>query len=315
LIGYPLRARPATKIPRVAILSARTRPARLEEDANLSYFVRGMRELGYVENQTVRYDARYAGGNVERLPALAAELAAAKPDVILAAGNQAIAAAQKAAPRTPIVIATAIDPVGSGFARSLAHPAGNITGLSNLTSEVSAKHVEILSSFVPRLSRVAVLMNPSNSAHDEVVASLRSAAASAHIDLMVARATTAPEVEHAFAEMERQKAGGLVVVVDGFFTQQAGRIAALALNSRLPSIDASGALARAGGLAGYGQDFRDNYYRAAAFVDKILKGAAAGDIPIEQSTKFTLVVNRKTAKALGIAVPESIMLRTDRFID
>jgi putative ABC transport system substrate-binding protein len=280
LAALPLLGQPSKRIWRVGILSARTQPARLEQDLNFAHFVRGMRELGYVENQNVHFEGRFAAGDVGRLPALAAELAGTKPDVILAAGNQAITAARNAAPHTPIVIATAIDPVGSGFARSLAHPAGNITGLSNLTSEVSAKHVEILSSFVPHLSRVSVLMNPTNSAHEEVVVGLGAAAASAHMELLVAKATTPAEIERAFAEMTSHKAGGVVVVVDGFFTQQATHIAALALRTRLPSIDASGTLARAGGLAGYGQDFRDNYYRAAAFVDKILKGVSPGEIPI-----------------------------------
>lgn len=315
LLAKLARAQPANKSWRIGILSARSQPAALDQDANFARFLRGMRELGYVENKNVRFDARFAGGETARLPALAQELALLKPDVIVTAGNQAIAATMKAAPDTPIVIATSIDPVGSGFVNSLAHPGGWVTGLSNLTSEVSVKHIEFLSTIVPGLSKVAVLIDPTNSAHETVVKSLRTASVKAHVDLVVTKASAREQIDEAFVQMVRNQARALVVVVDGLFTQQAEHIAALAIKAGLPSIDASGALARAGGLAGYGQDFGDNYYRAASFVDKILKGAKPGELPIEQSSRFTLVLNMKTARTLGLSIPQSVMLRADQVIE
>lgn len=313
LCGFGARAQDR-KVWRIGVLSPRSRPDPVESDTNFRSLVEGLRELGYVEGRNLRLDWRFADGRMERLPAFAEELARFKVDAIVAAGNQAIAAAQKSTATIPIVIATSIDPVGSGFVKTLAHPGGNITGLSNLTGEISAKHLELLVGAVPGLSRVAVLIDPSNAAHATIVKSVQNAAAATHVQILVLEARSPSEIESAFAAMSRQKAGGVIVAVDGLFTRQAGQIAQLAGKERMASIYTSAALAEAGGLFGYGQDFADNYRRAAAYLDKIFKGARPADLPVEQSTKFVLTVNLKTAKTLGISVPASIMLRADKVI-
>jgi len=296
------------------VLLPRGRSEPIESDPNFGALVSGLRELGYAEKQNLRLEWRFADGHMERLDGFAEELVRLKVDIIVAAGNQAIAAAQKATRSTPIVIATSIDPVGSGFVKSLARPGGNTTGLSNLTSEISAKHVELLVGTVPGLSRIGVLIDPSNSAHAAIVNSVRSTADILNKEVLVFEARSEDEIVSAFGAMSRQKAGAVIVAVDGLFTRQAAQIARLSEKGRLASIYTTAALADAGGLFGYGQDFADNYRRAAAFVDKILKGASPGELPVEQSTKFILTVNLKTARALGIHVPGSILLRADRLI-
>lgn len=315
LLASLARAQPADRLWRIGILSLRSRPASFERDANFNAFRQGMRELGYVEGRNLTLEWRFADGEMNRLPALAAELVALKVDAIVAAGNQSIAAAQKATHSIPIVISTSIDPVGSGFVASLAKPGGNITGLSNLTSETSVKQVELLASAVPRLSRLALLVNPTNSAHAEIRDSVGAAAAGRHIELRVFEARAESDLDHAFAAMAKQRVGALIVAVDSVFTRRSARIAELSAKQRMASIYASPVLAQAGGLFGYGGDFSDNFHRAAGYVDKILKGASPGDLPVEQSTKFVLTVNLKTARAIGIAIPSSIMLAADRIIE
>lgn len=315
LLASRVHAQPAGRPWRIGILSLRSRPASFDLDRNFNAFRVGMRELGYVEGRNVALEWRFADGEMGRLPALAAELVALKVDAIVAAGNQSIAAAQKATHSIPIVISTSIDPVGSGFVTSLAKPGGNITGLSNLTSETSAKHVELLAAALPGLSRLALLVNPTNSAHTEIRDSVRAAAAVRSIELHVFEASAESDLDHAFAAMAKQKVGALIVSVDSVFTRKGARIAELSAKQRIASIYASPVLAEAGGLFGYGGDFSDNFHRAAGYVDKILRGASPGELPVEQSTKFVLTVNLKTARAIGITIPPSIMLAADRIIE
>ena len=278
-------------------------------------FLTGMRDLGYVEGRNLFMTYRYGGGNFALLPKLVRELVEAKIDIIVAAGNQSISAVRDNAPNLPIVIASAIDPVGSGFAKSLARPGGNITGLSNLTSEIAAKQLELLVGLAPRRSRVAFLENPTNSAHAAMRKTLQAAAASSRVALVRAEASTPETVAEAFERMAAGKVDGVIVAIDGFFAGHRREIVALALRHRIASVFTTSPFVQAGGLMSYGQNFGDNYRRAAAFVDKILRGAHPGDLPIEQSTKFELVVNRATAKALGIALPPDLLLRADTVIE
>ncbi len=278
-------------------------------------FRQGMRELGYVEGRNLAIEWRSAEGKAERLPALAAELVQLKVDVIVTAGTPATGAAQKATSTLPIVMATTADPVGSGFVKGLARPGTNITGLSNLTVDISPKNLEIMLSLVPKLSQVAVLVNPTNSAHAAILKSTQAAAQKLNIKVLPAEARTAQEIDRAFSVMTRERAGAVIIAVDGFFIQQGRQIADLAAKQRLPSMSGSREYVEAGGLVSYGQNLADNFRRAATYVDKIFKGAKPGDLPVEQPTTFELFINRKAAKALGITIPQSILVRADKVIE
>jgi len=286
-------------------------------DADYYYgpFRQGMRELGYVEGRNLVIEWRSAEGKAERLPDLAAQLVQGKVDVIVTAGSAATSAAQKATSTLPIVMATTADPVGSGFVKSLARPGTNLTGLSNLTLDISAKNLEIMLSLVPRLSQVAVLVNPANSAHAAILKSTRTAAQKLNIQVLPAEARTAQEIERAFSVMAREHAGAVIIAIDAFFIQQGRQIANLAAKHRLPSMSGSREYVEAGGLMSYGQNLADNFRRAATYVDKILKGAKPGDLPVEQPTTFELFISRKAAKALGITIPQSILVRADKVIE
>jgi putative ABC transport system substrate-binding protein len=299
---------------RIGILVPLSRPASLDSHF-IGAFPRALRELGYAEGKNLVIEWRFADGKYERLPALAAELVELKVDVILAAGSAGVQAAKQATVSIPIVMASVIDPLHSGFVASLAHPGGNITGLSNMTTDISPKHVEMLKKTVPNLPRVAVLMNPANPAHPAILRSVQAAAQRDGIIVLSAEARTREEVESAFAAMAKQRAGAMILAIDAFFTQQAPRIAELAVRNRLPSISAFREYAEAGGLMSYGQNLADNFRRAASYVDKILKGARPGDLPVEQSTKFELIINRKTARALGLVIPAGIMVLADQVIE
>jgi putative ABC transport system substrate-binding protein len=287
----------------------------VDTDYHYGPFRQGMRELGYVEGRNLAIEWRSAEGKGERLPELAAQLVQLKVDVIVTAGTPATSAAQKATGTIPIVIAAATDPVGSGFVKSLSHPGANITGLSSLSLDISPKNLEIMLSIVPKLSHVALLMNPANSSHVAVLKSTQAAAQKLNIKVLPVEARTAPEIERAFSAMAREHAGAVIVAIDSFFIQQGGQIAALAAKNRLPSMGGSREYVEAGGLMSYGQNLGDNSRRAATYVDKILKGARPGDLPVEQPETFELFVSRKAAKALGITIPESILVRADRVIE
>jgi putative ABC transport system substrate-binding protein len=301
------------KIWRVGFLSLR-RPASLNSDF-YGAFLQGMRDLGYVEGKNLVIEWRFADGKLERLPELAAELVKLKVDVIVAAGPQAISAAQKATVTIPIVMATAPDPVGSGFVKSLAHPGGNITGLSNISADISPKQLEMLLSIVPKLSRVAVLVNPTNSSHATVLKNVQGAAQRIAVTILSLDARTPQEIEKAFSAMAREKAGAVIVARDGLLIQQARQIAALAVKYRMPSIHGIREYVEAGGLMSYGPSLTDNFRRAATYVDKIFKGAKPGDLPVEQPTKLELIINGKTAKALGLTIPQSLLISADKVIE
>ena len=301
------------KVWRVGILATRNRPGLLDADA-FGQFMRGMRELGYIEGKNLQVEFRWAEGKYERLSGLAAELVELKVDVIVAAGAQDIDAARKATSTIPIVMATSPDPVISGFAKTLAHPGGNITGLTNFTVDISPKLFEMLQSMVPKLSRLAVMMNPVNSSHAGVLQSVESAAQKAGVKVLPVEARSAVEIERAFSTMAQAKAGGVLVPRDGFYIQQLDQIAKLATKHRLPSISGYRQYVEAGGLMSYGQNAGESFRRAATYVDKILKGAKPGDLPIEQPTTFELYINGKTAKALGLTIPQSLRISADKVL-
>ena len=300
------------KIARIGFLGAASGPGY----AGMMEALRGgLRDLGYVEGKNIAIEYRWAEGNYERLPGLAAELVQLKMDVIVAAPTPAIQAAQQATATIPIVMAQAGDPVGAGFVASLSRPGGNITGLSNIAIELLGKNLELLHVAVPRLSRVAVLVNPGHPNHPNMLNSIQAAAKRIGVNVSPAQASTASQIEAAFAVITRGRAGALIVLPDGFFITQARRIAELAAKNRLPTMVSNRESVEAGGLMSYRQNDAEHFRRAATYVDKILKGAKPGDLPVEQPTKFDLVVNMKTAKALGIKVPQSILLQATKVIE
>jgi putative ABC transport system substrate-binding protein len=307
-------AQPQNKVWRVGFLALR-HVNFVDTDYYYGPFREGMRELGYIEGRNLAIEWRSAEGRAERLPALVADLVQLKVDVIVTAGSAATSAAQKATSALPIVMATTPDPVGSGFVKSLLRPGANITGLSNLSVDINRKHLEIMLSIIPRLSRVAVLVNPTNSSHAAILKSTQDAARKLDIKVLPAEARTPQEIERAFSAMAREHAGAVIIAIDAFFIQQGRQIAQLAAKQRLPSMAGSREYVEAGGLMSYGQNLADNYRRAATYVDKILKGARPGDLPVEQPTTFELFINRKTAKAIGLAIPQELLLRADRVIE
>jgi putative ABC transport system substrate-binding protein len=287
-----------------------------ETPGNLTeVFKQGMRELGYIEGEAVVYEIRWGMGKAERFPDIAKEIVAFKPDVIVVGNYSTALAVQHATTTIPMVMATSIDPVGLGLVKSLARPGGNITGLSNMAVDLGPKLFELLLTIVPKPSRVAVLVNPANPGHSALLESVQAAAQKAGIKVLPVKAQASQEIESAFSMMVRENAGAVIVALDGLFNQHTRHIADLAAKHRLPSMAGWPQYAEAGGLMCYGQNLVENFRRAASYVDKILKGAKPGDLPVEQPTKIELVINLKTAKALGLTVPRSLLLRADRVIE
>ena len=278
-------------------------------------FRQGMRDLGYVEGKNCVIEHRFADGKYERLPGLAAELVRSKVDVIVAGAPPSVQAAHQATNKIPVVMVAVPDPVGEGFAKSLSRPGGTITGLSTIVTEVSVKHLELLRVVVPKLSRVAVLINPLNQSDSLILEQIQGAAYATGVLVIPVEASSASQVEAGFAVMTRRRAGALIVAADEFFDVERNQIAMHAVRNRLPTIFSDRELTEAGGLMSYGQDLAEHYRRAATYVDKILKGAKPGDIPIEQPTLLELVINLKTAKALGLTIPRELLLRADKVIE
>ena len=274
----------------------------------------GLRELGLVEGKNILIEYRWADGKYERLPALAAELVQMKVDVIVASAN-AIRAAQQATTTIPIVMVTTADPVGSGFIASLARPGRNITGLSAIATDLSSKYLELLRAAVPKLSRVTVLVNPDHSIHPEFLKRIQATEKTNSVTISPVEASTASQIEPAFSAMKQERAGALIVLPDPFFSAQARRIAELAAQQRLPTMFSTREPVESGGLMSYGRNSAEQYYRAATYVDKILKGAKPGELPVEQPTKIELVINLKTAKAIGLTIPQELLLRADKVIE
>jgi len=302
------------KVWRVGFLSQRHVDF-VDSDYYYGPFRQGLRELGYVEGKNLVIEWRSAEGNNERLAGLAAELVNLKVDVIVTAGTPAISAAQKATTAIPIVMGNIGDPVGSGFVKSLARPASNITGLSSMAGDVYLKQIEMLLSMVPRLSRVAVLVNPSNMSNVKTSERVQTEGQKRGVKVLRGEAKTPQEIHNAFSMMRKQNADALIVFNDGLFQQQKAQIAELTAKHRLPAVAQDRIYADAGVLMSYGPSLAEQSLRAATYVDKIFKGAKPADLPVEQPTKFELVINGKTAKTLGLAIPQSLLVSADKVIE
>jgi putative ABC transport system substrate-binding protein len=313
--AVPSLAQQSAKVWRVGFLGVRSVPPSPNPDPTYMAFLQGMRELGYAEGKNLTMVWRSSEGDYERLPNLASELVSMKVDVIVATGAPAARVAQQATGTMPIVIVGVGDPVGLGLVASLSKPGKNITGVSILAVDVSIKSLEFLRAVVPKLSRVAVLLNPSNPVDHLVLKQIQTAAKPAGIRITVFEATSESQIDAAFAAIARSRPGALIVAPDPYYVGQARQIAELAAKSRIPAIYSFNAHAEAGGLMSYGENLAVHFRRAAPYVDKILKGAKPGDLPVEQPTQIELVINRKAAKALGLTIPQELLLRADRVIE
>jgi len=279
-------------------------------------FRQGLGELGYVEGRNIAIESRPTEpGDYERFRLLAVELIGLRVDVLVTSITQAALAAKKATTTIPIVMVNVDDPVESGLVASLSRPGGNVTGLCRMSPQLVGKSLATLKEAVPGASRIAVLSNPGNALHSIMVRSGTDVARSLGVRLTIVEAKAADGLEHAFGAMVRERVSALLVLVDGMFFYNRTRFGDLALRSRLPSMVPTSDYVQAGGLMSYAPNSADNYRHAATYVDKILKGAQPGDLPIEQPTKFELVVNLKTAKALGLTIPPSLLARADQIIE
>jgi putative ABC transport system substrate-binding protein len=284
------------------------------ESKEVQAFRQGLREAGYAEGRDVVIEWRAANGDYARVPALAADLVQRKVDVIVADTTLATQAVKHATSTIPIVMALVADPVGSGLVASLAHPGGNITGLSIMLAELSAKRLQLLKEAIPRITRVAVLWNPATPYHPKAVDDLKAVAPSLGIELNFVGVRTPEQFDSAFSAVSRAHAQALYVLDAPLFFTHRTTLLKLASKARLSVISGERQYADEGGLMSYGANYSDQLHRSAGYVDKILKGAKPGDLPVEQPTKFELVVNLKTARALAITIPQSILLQADEAI-
>jgi putative ABC transport system substrate-binding protein len=315
LLAAPLaaEAQEAGKGPRVGFLGPRTRA---DAAPYLDAFLIGLREIGWVEGKNIFIEYRWAEGRPERLPDLAAELVRLKVDVTLAGPTSASVAAKNATETIPIVMIAVRDPVGTGLIASLVRPGGNVTGVSGYAGlEIVAKQLVLLKETVPKIRRVAILSNPANAYHQFAIREVNVAARSLGVQLQLLEARGPNDFDGAFAAMAKERVGALLVLSDAVLNSHRTRLADLAARSRLPAAYGVRESVEAGGLMSYGPSFLDLFRRAATYVDKILKGARPGDLPVEQPTKFELVINLKTAKALGLTIPPSLLQRADQVIE
>jgi putative tryptophan/tyrosine transport system substrate-binding protein len=309
LLAAPLaaEAQPPPRIPRIGFLSESRQP--WDEG-----FRQGLSERGYVLGQNIVIEYRYADGKLERLPGLASELVRLNVDVIVAGGTHAIGAAKHATRVIPIVMAVTADPVGSGFVASLGRPGGNITGLTSLSTELSGKRLALLKEMLPTLSRVIVLWNSGNPDNAGQLREAEAAAQALGVHLQPIGVRDAQEVDKAFSVILGSRADTVYMLGDALISDNRARIADFMTRHRLPSMFTTRQSVEAGGLVAYGTSFVDLFRRAALYVDKILKGAKPGDLPVEQPRKFDLVINMRTAKTLGLAIPQPVLLRADEVI-
>jgi putative tryptophan/tyrosine transport system substrate-binding protein len=303
-------AQQPTKIPRIGYLgsSATANPARREA------FLQGLRELGYVEGKNIVIEWRYAEGKPDRERALAAELVRLKLDVIVTGGSTATRPAKAATVTIPIVMTQDSDPVGNGFVASLARPGGNITGLSNFAPELSGKRLELLREVVPKLSRVAVFGNATVPGNAQMLKETELAAGAFGVRLQYLEMRISKDLETAFRAANKSRSDAILLLVRGPVALAYREIAELAVKSRLPTIYSGREYVEAGGLMSYGVNLDDLDRRAATYVDKILKGAKPADLPVEQPTKFELIINLKAAKQIGLTIPPNVLVRADRVI-
>jgi putative tryptophan/tyrosine transport system substrate-binding protein len=311
-VAAPLaaEAQQAGKVPRIAYIRAEAPPA-----ADIEAFRQGLREHGYVEGKNIVVDYRWADGNEQRLRAIVAELIRVKVDLIVASAPAAARAAKEAATTIPIVMVLVADPVAFGFVASLARPGGNVTGFAFLLPELSGKRLQLLKDAIPKLSRVAVLWNAANPYKAFDLKEVQAVAEALRVAVETLPVRGPDDFAHAFEAAIASGAGGLITLDDPFTIGHRTRIVSLALKYRLPALYGVRPFADAGGLMSYGPDRFDQNRRAATYVDKILRGAKPADLPVEQPMKFELVINLKTAKALGLTIPPSVLGRADQVIE
>ena len=302
-------AQQAGKIPRVGVLRQGSAP-----DPLVDAFRQGLRDLGYVEGRSIRIEYRWGEGRAERLPDLAADLVRLKVDVIVAGGSDAVAA-KLATPTIPIVMPVSIDPVRVGLVASLHRPGRNVTGLASLWDEMPGKWMELLREAIPGVSRLAILQDPGNVASPDQVRTSQDAARSLNVRLDVLTASRPDDLATVFAEAARNRVEALIVLPSPFLFGNRARVVELAARHRLPVMyHQREYVVGLGGLMSYGPDLHDLFRRAAGYVDRILKGAQPGDLPVEQPTKFELAINIKTAEALGLKIPQTLLARADQLV-
>jgi ABC-type uncharacterized transport system substrate-binding protein len=307
---FDAEAQEMGKVPRIGFLFFGSLGPSRELDA----FRQGLRELGYTEGQNIVIEYRFASGQAERLPELATGLARLKPDVLVAPGTPASLAAKRATSTIPIVFAGVADAVGAGLIANLARPGGNITGLTSISAELGGKRLELLKEVVPKASRVAVLYNPADRSNVLVLNELQKSAPALGLTLQPLEVREPGGFEGAFVAMTRQSADALFGAAGLLTTEHRRVLVDLAAKRRIPAIWGERQFVEAGGLMSYAVDFYDQVRGTAIYVDKILKGAKPGDLPVEQPTKYELVINLKTAKALRLTIPQSLLLRTSQVI-
>jgi len=316
LMAVAADAQQAGKVYRLGYLSQGTSAAVLPESRGVGFngLRRGLRDLGWTEGGNLIIEARWTEGKSERLAGLVADLIRLNLDVIVTGDTLTTMAAKKATATVPIVMAGSGDPVAAGLVASLAKPGGNVTGVTNQDPETRAKSIQIFLEVVPGISEIGYLVRPDNPASVKVWQAANAAAPQLGVKLRRFDVTQPAELENAIATMARERIGGMIVPADDPFSAQRGQIAALAARNRLPWLASWPAMVEAGALMSYGSDPRQQVQRVAGYVDKILKGAKPADLPVQQPTKFELVINLKTAKALGLTIPQSVLLRADQVI-
>ena len=313
LIALPLRAesQQPKKIPKIGVLFPGSR-ATLSQRTDA--FIQGMKDLGYIEGKTILIEWRWAGDTVERMPELTTELVKMNPDMIVANGTPANKALKAATKMIPIVMAVVGDPFGTGLVQSLARPGGNLTGLSIVAPNLSGKRVELLGEITPRASTVAALVNPNNPVHRGELQETEDAARSSGKQIQAINISYANTLEDGFSAMRRSRVRALIVLTDPIFYSMRGQIVDHAVKNRLPAMYFGSEFADEGGLMSYGPDMTELFRHAASYADKILKRVKPGDLPVEQPTKFELVINLKTAKQIGLTIPPNVLARADKVI-
>src|SRR5713226_79032 len=310
-LSFQAEAQQPAKIPRIGYLAGAS-PSSISDRIEASR--QGLRELGYVEGKNIVIELRSAEGKADRLPSLAAELVRLKVDIIVTAGPQSTRAAKEATSTIPIVMGFDIDPVGNGFVASLARPGGNITGLSTLAPEISGKQLELLKEIVPKLSRVAVFGTSTRPGNAQALREVELAAGALGVQLQYLEVRDPKDIETAFQEARKGRADAVLVSALPILASQRTQIADLAVKNRLPAAYGQPEYLDAGGLMFYGASITEMFHRAATYVDKILKGTKPADLPVEQPMKFELVINLKTAKQIGLTIPQSVLYRADKVI-
>ena len=311
---FAVRAQQSTILRRIGFLAGGVRPTPIEGTL-YDGFPQGMRQLGYVEGKDFLIEWRFAEGKYDRFADFAAELVRLRIDAFVLGTPAAIRAVQEATRTIPIVMGYSTDPVGNGFVASLAHPGGNTTGLASSGDDTAPKQLDLLATIVPHLHRIGFLANPDNPNYYPVLRNAKSAAQQGGYIVLPAEARTSQEIESAFRTLANERVGAVMAISDALFFANRRQIAELALKHRLASMFVQREYAAAGGLLSYGENLRDFYRRAATFVDKILRGAKPADLPIEQPTRFNLVINLKTAKSLGLDVPDKLLALADEVIE